>query len=374
MFYKIKNSLAQLIKQDWFKVLLIFLGTRLLILFLGVMAQYLFQTKDLWHPEFFSLKNTWQKWDVDAYEKIAINGYPTIQFVTGMATLWGFMPLYSWIVGFFLKFTGTVNFVPTAMLISNIFSYFGTLFLFKFAQKKTKYPYQVITFVLLAAGSFYLSIPYTESLFFLLTAMVFYYTEQKKYLIASIAVGLAMITRIQAVALLIIPIWPLFFGKIPWKTKIITLALSLFFSFLPLALFMFYGFKKTGDAFVHFDSQSGWDNPRPYPLKSILGLLRFPQYFPPFVHALLWAVYGLPLVKNFRKIPFEYLLFCAGIFLISSSTPIFTGTYRYVLCLIPLFIVLSKEKKWLQQLFLGFNLIFMVIFIVAFVNYQQLAI
>ena len=116
---------------------------------------------------------------VDFYKSIAENGYEVRAYTASKQANWGFMPLYPITVGFFLKLI-PLSFFNLASILSNIFSFAGVYILFKTLKERLgENKSQFLVAYLFSAGSFYLSIPYNESLYILLLALVFYFTKKE---------------------------------------------------------------------------------------------------------------------------------------------------------------------------------------------------
>ncbi len=253
------KSLKQVVenawKKDFIKVLVIFLASRVFIYSLGYIVTLSFFTKSDVLPY---LNEIWDKFDINFYRPIAENGYEIRPYTGDLQANWGFMPLYPITVGWFLKFI-PISFFDLASIFSNIFSFSGIYILFKTLKDRLgENKSQFLIAYLFSAGSFYLSIPYNESLYLLLIALVFYFTKKEYFLLAFVFTGLAVITRLQSLALLAIPgIAFLLSTNISWKNKIWRGFIYGLVFILPLGLFMLYLRQITGNPLAFKFNQLG---------------------------------------------------------------------------------------------------------------------
>jgi Gpi18-like mannosyltransferase len=368
----LKKNFKNIWANDFAKVLLIFLASRIFIFGISFVADFGFFGLN---RNLFEISTIWNKFDVGFYKSIAENGYEVRAYTASKQANWGFMPLYPITVGFFLKLI-PLSFFNLASILSNIFSFAGVYILFKTLKERLgENKSQFLVAYLFSAGSFYLSIPYNESLYILLLALVFYFTKKEYFLAASLFTGLAIATRLQSLALLAIPgIAFLQSTKQSWKNKIWKSFIFGAVVAIPLGVFMIYLKQITGNPLAFIQIQSAWENPDPYPFRAFVDLLKLPISFSSVANFLMWIPFWFLLVKNYRKLPINELLFCFGVIIISTSTHHFYGTYRYALALIPVYTILNNEKSWIQQLFLNVQLVATVIYIFAFVGGKFLAV
>jgi len=359
-------------RNDFIKVLVIFLISRLFIYLLGFIANITFFNPSM---NLLDLSLIWDRFDVGFYRSIAENGYEIREYSGDTQANWGFMPLYPTTVGIFLKFI-PISFFNLASILSNIFSFSAIYILFetlknRLGENKT----QFLVAYLFSAGSFYLSIPYNESLYILLIAIVFYFTKKEYYFLAFLFTGFAVITRLQSLALLAIPGFAfLLAANVSWKNKIWrSLVYSVVF-ILPIALFMLYLRQITGNPLAFIQIQSAWENPDPYPFRAFFDIIGPQISFASIAHFFMWVPFWFLIARNYNKMPVNELLFCLGVIIISTSTHQFYGAYRYTLALIPVYIILNHEKPWIQKLFLNIQIATSILFIFAFIGSNFLAI
>lgn len=317
----------------------------------------------------------WHKWDSLWYERIALHGYGyQLDDIKGQAAA-GFFPLYPLATGVILQLLPSLSFFWVGAVASNIFTAVALFFLARDLCRDAEQADRVLVATLAAAGSFYLSIPYTEGLFLLLVVGVLACTRRGYLLIAAALAGLSCVTRVHGFALLAVPaIAVLAASDRPWPRRIGHLALVGVVSAVPLALYMAYLSQVQGspDAFV--TRQAMWSNAVPYPLKSIVGLIEFPRRLSGWLHGGFWAMYVWVLARSWRRMPIAEAIFCAGALLISTQQESFQGIYRYTVPLVPLAIALADDTPAVRMTVLIVNLIFGTIMILAFVTNNRLAV
>jgi len=135
----------------------------------------------------------WSRWDSGWYINIAQQGYSDALVGTYRNT--AFLPLFPLLIRGLGYLIG--NYQIAGLLISNI-SLLGACIIFyrlisdqfdpEIAQKS-------LMLLLLNPFSFFFSAVYTESLFLLLTALIFYFGTHKKWLLASAFTAAASATR-----------------------------------------------------------------------------------------------------------------------------------------------------------------------------------
>lgn len=352
----------------------VFLFTRIVIIVIGVISYMFFAEKV--NPFYYDngvktfadaldFEEQWDKFDSGWYLSIAKNGYTHKPFSADTMENWGFMPLYPLLVWGAAQVLGPHHFVIGAVL-SNIFSLAAVLLLTRFVRERFGKTDILVLALLMSAGTFFLSIPYTEGLFLLLSVMVFYLTYRKQYWLAVIVCGLAMVTRLQGVALFLIPTIEILFNdrKSFWKTFPFY-----FLSAIPLFLFMYHLYTVCGEPLAFIKIQSAWGASSLYPLQAFVSIFHFGKGFVvSAVNAAFWLIYIIIYVLNIKKLPWSYTVYSIVYFLLSTSTEVVYGTTRYVLCLIPAFIAVTFLSKRLLQGYMFLNVMFLALSITMFVT------
>ncbi len=364
------------IQSTLLSLFFIFFISRLVILGISFIGYHNFQLElepdKTWSTH---IEDIWSKFDVLWYKDVTVNGYEKLPFSTVEKKNWAFLPLYPLMVKTLLfPFTDKAFFF-VASFFSCLLT-FGALYLIADIFKDRIQNQSRFQFLyLISAGSFYLSIPYTESLSLFLLACTFYFTQRKSYFWAAVMAGLGAITRIQLLGLLFIPFIALLSDiRIERKTLKILGVLTLFS--IPIFAHMGYLRCLTGNPWAFLDMQQSWGNDHPYPLEALVVFIRKGARNNPcqWLHLFMWSIFFTCFIRNYKKIPLNEIVFCIVVFLISTGSEKFWGAYRYVLMLIPLYIALSNEEKWFRKLYVYSSLIVGAIYILTFINNNGFAI
>jgi Gpi18-like mannosyltransferase len=145
----------------------------------------------------------WERWDVDGYTRIIVNGYePNSDLLT-------FHPLFSWLATPVAWIVGNPLFA--LVLVSSAAS-LAYLIAFEKLARIDFEPSIARTSTLLMLfypSAFSLFAPYTEALFLLLSVLCFLWARQRSWWLAGLAGGLAALTRQQGVLLFLPVAWEL---------------------------------------------------------------------------------------------------------------------------------------------------------------------
>jgi hypothetical protein len=207
-FTNAKLALARLAKREWLYPLSLFLLQRVLLSGLGVAAYRLGIVPLSEHPvlrPYFGvapvtkglsgiLLGVWQRFDVVHFIRIARDGYAD-------ADLAPFFPLYPlltrWVGNLF-----SGDFLLGSFLVANISC---LLLLIAFYQwmlyegHKQEIARRALLFLVWFPTSFFLFVPYSESLFLLLAILAFWGIRRRKWALGGVAALLATLTRIGGI-------------------------------------------------------------------------------------------------------------------------------------------------------------------------------
>jgi hypothetical protein len=317
----------------------------------------------------------WHKWDSIWYERIALNGYQGDPADPRVQATAGFFPLYPLIVGAILQAVPSASFFWTGVALSNLLTFAALgLVMYSLAQD-ADHARRVALVTATAAGSFYFSIPYTESLFFLLVVAAMILARRERYLAAAVACGLGAVTRIHGLALVAIPLVGCLLDREKrFAVRLRTALLVCVIFAVPLGLHMAYLADVQGAAAAFVSRQALWDNVFPYPFKAVAGLYVFPRRLSGWVHGAFWLVYVTLLLRYWRRMPLGEALFSAGALVISTQQESFHGIYRYVMVLAPVTLALGQDRPDLRAWVVALNLVFGTIMILAFVTNNRLTV
>jgi len=365
-------------RAAWRAVLPWFVGSRLIILAIGIVGVVTFlnhRTLDVGGATGLDFQATWLKWDGEYYQRIAQHGYGyELNDVKGQAAA-GFFPLYPLLIGLLLQLAPMLSFFWLATTVSNALSIVALALAVQHLAGGAERARRFLAVMVTSAGSFYLSIPYTESLFLLLIVLVMILTRRRQYFWAAAIAGLAATTRVQGLAALAIPVIACRIDDdVPLPTRFKRIAVMAMIFCLPLAIYMQHLSLVQGSAEAFIARQELWDNAWPYPMKSLVGLLLHPRWLSGWLHGAYWFAYVALLARYWRKIPLGEALFCAGALLISTQQETFHGIYRYVTPLVPLALAIADDRSEWRGPIVVANVVFATIMILAFVTWNRLAV
>jgi Gpi18-like mannosyltransferase len=353
------------VTRPWTTTVVWLAASRAVILVIGLIGAALFvnqRTLEIAGPAALNPEAVWQKWDAVWYERVAREA--------------GFFPLYPGLVGLALKLAPSASFFWIASILSNLLTVIALAWLISSLAPNVEHARRALLVTVTAAGSFYLSIPYTEGLFLLLVVATMVFTRQRRYWLAAVACGLSAVTRIHGLALIAVPaIACLTDTSMPWAVRVRHVILMGAIFAVPLGVHMAHLADVQGEAGAFVTRQALWDNAFPYPFKAIAGFVVFPRRVSGWVHGAFWFTYVALLVRYWRKLPLGEALFCAGALVISTQQETFHGIYRYVMVLVPMTLALADDERAdLRAVIIGLNLVFGTIMILAFVTNNRLVV
>lgn len=293
--------------------------------------------------------------------------YLTIANV-GYTTEAGFFPLYPLVIKLF-GFDGSIeNYFFSGLVFSNIAFIIGLIFLYKlikldFSDNVAK---QSIIYLLIFPTSFYFACIYSESLFFLLSILTFYFARKRKWLYVGIFGMLLSATRIVGILILPVLFWE--FYILEKNTRQVNIKRILPLILLPVGLlsYMLFNFLHWGNLLYFVKAQGLFGNSR-----SVDQIILFPQtifrYFKiittvSFQQYELWVAsleLGITVFALFmlfvslrKKIRMSYIIFSILALLLPISSGTLSGMPRYILVIFPIYIALASiENKFLKTIY-----------------------
>ena len=320
-------------------------------------------------------EHVWHKWDALWYERVAELGYlPIIGDPQSQATA-AYFPLYPLTVRLVMRVLPSLSFFWTASALSNLFTFAALCLLATMLVDRDDQVRHVLAIVMTAAGSFYLSIPYAESLFLLLVVATLAATRRRRYEIAGLLAGLAATTRVHGLALIAVPIIACWLDRqLASRRRWVRCAAVAALFAIPLAIYGAHLADVQGSWLAFVSRQELWDNPSPYPFQALTGFFHYPRRMTAWLHGGWWFLYVALLIRYWKKLPLGDALFCAGVFLITTQQEAFHGTYRYVVPLIPLTLAMADDRPDIRHRMIALNIGFGVLMILAFVTWNRLTV
>lgn len=347
----------------------LFVSSRALVLFIGFIAFSIFpQRGESFHKratsEVLDIQAIWNKFDCTWYQSLAHQGYPQQRFDPTRQSTWGFMPLYPLLIKAATLIVGQ-SYFWIGIVISNLCT-LAALYVIYILMTETGHDgSRVLALLMLAGGTFYLSIVYTEGLFLLLTALVFWQALRKNHVLALLFAGLGAITRIHGFLLFILPIFEILKHH---RLRSVKYLPALAVSLTPLAALLIYLYVTSGDALAIIDVQVAWGSVGVFPFQGLRALFNSNAALGTWVNTFFGAISIGILIKQRRKFPVSYLVFALMFVLISTSNEYIYGMTRYTIPLIPLYIAVVESSEILYQTYMVLNIAFLAINIAAFVT------
>ncbi len=336
--------------------LTVFILWRVLILLFQIFLQPYYKVTDdsltVWQRVFVSWTTYW---DTGHYLSIAQHGYHYPQ--QAFFPLW---PLFIKMFSFFIPI-GLSVYILTFLLSLTVFILFYLLAKRLVGEEKAKF--SLIIFCAFPSTMFLLA-GYTEALFLTLVLSSFLFLEKKMYLQSAILGGLAGMTRLVGVILII----PHLLVKKPTLQKIfyaVVVSLGIIF-------YIFYLKLNYSDPLYFLHAQTSWCSSQGrcsinFPLKPLIdyGYLILigwvkPSLSPAFIDWFSAVMFLLGSIAVLKILGQKYFIYSVLVILPSLFSGITVGMVRYVLIAFPVFFVaplLIKSKL----IFLLISLIFLLL-------------
>ena len=319
-------------------------------------------------------ENVWLKWDAVWYEQIARHGYDwQLDTVKGQAAS-AFFPLYPTIVGLILSVAPSLSFFWTASILSNLTTFAALWLILTQLVPRDDVAGRTVAITLMSAGSFYLSIPYTEGLFLLFVVATLIATKKRHYELAGLLAGLSATTRAHGVALVAVPVLAAWLDStMPAQRRWLRAAAAALTFLVPFGIYLYWLAGVQGSAAAFVDRQNLWGGTT-YPFQALVALVQYPTRISGWLHGGFWFLSIALLIRYRRKLALGEVLFCVGALVISTYQESFHGVYRYIVPLVPLTMAIAEDRDDLQRAFVIFNIIFGVVMILAFVTGNRLTV
>ncbi len=321
---------------------------------------------------FFEL---WVGSDAQWYLAIAENGYPSGPEIeaadaparpkliadTDVGLKYAFFPLWPVVI------RGTAFVVPdlkaAAFVAANVLSVVALLLLYRLLAGCSGRNAAFWTVTVLACWPFamFLHVPFTESLFLLLSVATFAASEKRRWLWAGVCIGLASVTRPNGVALFVVPlVWHAarHWRERRWDWKESARLLWLVAAALPVGAFLVHNAVKTGDPFYFtrvtewwgYEPTSVWQNLWNNTVGAVLEFPRLPihGFHRSQIDVAVMALWVFGLFVGVRVVPAHYTAYGAVVILIPLMTKGDLMSFsRYALMAWPVFcvpVLLLKER------------------------------
>ena len=324
----------------------------------------------------------WGRWDAEHYLGIARNGYS--------GTEPAFFPLYPALI----RIVGTLagSHLIAGLLISNLASFFGLLYLYKLVEHEyNRHVAQRATFyIAIFPTAIFFSAVYSESLFLCLTVAAFYYVRERRWLTAGLFGFLAAMSRSEGI-LLAVPFlieWVvaireggreyLRYGVDNIVKPLVGTALVP----LGLACYMAYLWVLSGDPLLFSHVQKHWGRHFAPPWVSVqhawflITHAHAQQTVSTQIQELAFTTLMVAvLVIGFRRLRLSYSVYMALSILVPMCTASLMSMPRFALVLFPMFALfgLWGARPTFNNAYVAFSLPLLGLFTVLFADWYWVA-
>ncbi|WP_409340721.1 mannosyltransferase family protein [Paenibacillus sp. MBLB4367] len=331
------------------------------------------------------------KFDTFSYLKIATQGYDNVRMdEPHTAANWVFFPLYPLLIFLF----GKIFWFDPALvgiILSNLFLFVSLVYLYLIGLQRglsDRQAKSVLFLILLYPSSLYFSVPYTESLFLMLSAAAIYHACSKQYALAFLAASLSTVTRVPGFINLAFVLGTIVLdegfriNKRYWRWGLYSVL-----SLVPMGLYLLHMKSLTGDLLAPFHEQSNnWYRYTTTPFKNFIGYLKNPYFSTPdgwdngliafVVSSAIFIVYIAFFIVRFKtmiKDLRELLFYVYGALLIVipfSSQPLFlVSVVRYMMVCIPLYFYIVSLADKRENVLRFFQLLFVIVNVIITIGY-----
>ena len=301
----------------------------------------------------------WSIWDAPHYLDIADSWYQT----SGDDAYWiVFLPLYPILVGA-VGFLPLLGILESGFLVSIVCALAAAVVFYKLLRLDENKDVSIFTVLILFVfpTSFFLFLPYPESLFLLLILLTFHNLRRGNFLLGSLLAMLATATKIAGLALIPVIFVELILYHIQSRKQVKFLEAFLILN-LPILGFLFYlfiNYSTFGDIFYFQKAQSINWNTGFYPVvpgfKQAVSFTSDPEFesalYLGFGQIVAFSLTIITVIYSYFKMRKSYFIFSLAFLLIYGSMSFWLSLPRYLLTLFPLYIMIGRLAQ--NKVFLG---------------------
>jgi hypothetical protein len=368
-----------------------------LLTYFGLLISQGGRTRSAYMPP-SALLAAWSQWDANWYISIGLNGYPTREPT-------GFFPLYPVLIHLATLIMGRANALAAAMVVANL----GTLGAFialgllaSGEEARADAAWRVIRVFAAYPLAVFLAAPYTEGLFVALAASALLCARRGSWRWAAGWALLAALTRPTGLALAPALLWE--YGRQHewwtratwqhdgWRTAlrpkaVVEAVMVVGAAPLSIVAFATYNWVRFGDPITFLRAQRIYWQHQRLPLWETFG-----RAISQIAHAQAWTGAQAYLLENLvplliflvlavvgiRTLPFAFTLYTFGVLYLSLASPvvspqldILTSVGRYMISVVPIFLLLgkwTKDRPWLDMLIVSGGFLLQAVFALAFLR------
>jgi hypothetical protein len=290
------------------------------------------------------------KWDAPHYVEIAKNWYVNTGDAANFIVFFPFYPILIRLFTFDFNYANL-----SALIISNVCSLFAFLYLYKITKLEFNDTVAVkaVIFLSIFPIAYFLSVPYTEGLFFALVIASIYYARLGKWQFSGIIGLFTALTRIGG--LLLLPVlFVEYFHQTGWKLrKINSKVLWIFLTLVGFLIYLGINYQVTGNPFSFLTVEAThWFN-RLDPKSGLYGAYgwaknaSYPENVTIGIAPLSFAVFGLIVIgaSFWRRIRPVYIIYMVFSWALAVSTSWWISVPRYIMAMFPMFMLFGLITK-----------------------------
>lgn len=322
-----------------------------------------------------SFLGIWSRWDAVQYLKIAQDGYVSAGDDRFLIV---FFPLYPALVALLQLIVR--DHLLSAFIVSGFASLAAALALRSLVRldNSERTAQLAVVFLFIFPTSYFLHIPYTESLFLALVIGSFVAARKRAWVWAGVLGGLACLTRINGLILfpaLVFEVWIEYRESAQFNKK------WLFLILIPLGFsaYLALNYFVTGDALTFMTYQrEHWYRYFRWPWEGIWETYKRVDLPKPVdaqmtgVQEVLFVIIGAAAtVFGWRHLRNSYRVWMVANWLLFVSTSFVLSVPRYTLSLFPLFILMAmaaRTSRYINFAFWMWSVLFLALFITQFVR------
>jgi len=286
------------------------------------------------------------KWDAPHYIYLAQHWYTNQGDAANLIVFFPFYPILIRLITFNFSYTSL-----SALIVANVASIAAVVYLFKLVKLdySDSVAKKAVLFLVVFPTAYFMSAPYTESIFLALAIASLYYARYGRWALAASLGFFASLTRITG--LILVPVLAVeYFHQKNWKLKMADLRL-LWLSLPAIGFLVYLGinFEVTGNLFafiriqdVHFYesfqplagwiSALSWASNSSYPSSLTIGYAEI--VFAVFSYLMIVLAYMVKLRPS-------YLVYMLLAWMVALAPGFWISVPRYILCMFPLFLALG---------------------------------
>lgn len=356
-------------------VIIVLLTKMAILLAISILSVFLYPDSRVSNLNIWEL---WNVWDAPHFLSIAQYGYQTKGVEANFIV---FLPLFPLMI-FIFKNVFQINYLMSSYAVSFLASVLIAVLLYKltildFSKKIATY---TVFLFFVFPTSFFLHIPYTESLFILLCILTLYFIRKKYFWFAFLSTGFATFTRLAGLALIPAILFEIMINKeLDTNKKLRYSIIGTILSTSGFLLYLLLNYLLWGNFFQFsiFEKQNWYTHFTPFGegLKAAISslswrtgverlMLGYGQIIA-FAFGLIMSTYVL------FKIRISYGIFMLGILWLSFVMSFWLSMPRYVLSMFPAFMVLALFSKQIifRYFWLLFSISLLIIFSLTFIQY-----